>query len=168
MNFKKKFTDIKGFTYIEVLSSIIIIFFVAEIFCSLAFFQRKIFSENILRGEYKRQLIFAESYLKRDLFQGKEISVISQDELLIRDYSGNQIYYYLALDPYREENMFRDLSKTLYRKVNNENSQPITQYFKDIIFSEENGWDYRKIKAVMITEKSELILEEYCDGYIYK
>lgn len=151
----------KGFTYVEVLVSVVIFLFVSEIFCGLMFFSNRIFNENILDGEYASQIFFAESCIQRDIFQARSIDVISDSKILICDSKGNTICYYLEQDPYAQENMYKVLSKTLYRKENNENAQPITQYFKEILFKKEILQECTRIEVKLITEKTQRILERY-------
>ena len=153
--------DNRGTTFVEVLASTIIIFYIIQMVFGLLVYQKKFSDENYLSGEHMGQLNFAETYLKRDFFESRSSRVNGVNQLELTDYSGKVISYYLANDPYGEESWKKKSSRTLYRKVTGENAQPITQYCDSFFAEEYYGGSYLKVSAELIAGKSKLKVEEF-------
>lgn len=159
-----KKSDNRGLTFIEVMSSTVIILFIFQLVFNLFIFQKKFSEENYLNGEYRRQLHFAESYLKRDFYESISGRKQSTNYLELVNYSGEIITYYLAKDPYGEESWKKRSGKTLYRKIAGENAQPLTQYCEGFSVIEIVGENTTKLEAEIRGGKRKIIIEEYYEN----
>ncbi len=149
-----------GFTFIEVLLASLILSLLFHSSFNLLLFQKKFTQENFLRSEYQRQLNFAESWLRRDIFESRQVRVLPGNELEFTSYSGQTIRYYLASDPYQAESWEKKSQKTLYRKENKESGQPLTQFNSEFFCWEENYSAYRKLNISLSAGELLLKLEE--------
>src|SRR6056297_2893762 len=153
--------SIKGTTFIEIISSTVILLFLCQISFSLLVIQKNFYEDNYFLGEQKRQLQFAQTYLKRDFYESVSARKFGDNILELRSYSGKIISYYLAYDPYGEESWKQQSKKTLYRKISGENAQPITQYCGEFFVKEEYHNDYIKVEATLFGGSKYITVEEY-------
>lgn len=149
-----------GFTFIEAILASLILFLIFQMSFSLLLFQKKFTEDNFLRGEYQRQLNFAESWLRRDFFESRQVRALPGNELEFTSYSGEITKYYLASDPYQSESWKKKSQKTLYRKQDNEKGQPLTQFNSSFLCWEENFPDYKKINLELYAGELLLKMEE--------
>lgn len=158
-----KILNNKGTTFIEIISSTLILLFIFQLIFNLFIISKNFKEENFFDGEYRRQLHFAESYLKRDFFESVSGRKAGTNQLELSLHSGEIITYYLGEDPYGDESWKGKSSKTLYRKVSGENAQPLTQYCD--VFTVEELWkeNYLVLKAELFGGKKKLKAEGYYD-----
>lgn len=159
-----KKNNIRGATFVEVISSTLILLFIFQIIFNLFIFQKKFSEENYLNGEYRRQLYFAESYLKRDFFESSSASKQGENSIVLTSHKGQLITYYLATDPYGEESWQGKSGKTLYRKISGENAQPLTQYCDGFYVNELLGEKRLKFKVEIRGGDKSLLIEEYYEN----
>ena len=152
-----------GTTFIEIISSAVILLFIFQIIFNLLIISKIFTEENFFDGEYKRQLHFAENYLKRDFFESAYGRKSGANRLELTFYSGKMITYFLGDDPYGEESWEGKSNKTLYRKVSGENAQPLTQYCDEFIVEEIFSEKYSLLKAELSGGIRKLQAEVYYD-----
>jgi len=158
-----KVFDNRGLTFVEIISSTLILLFIFQLIFNLFIFQKKFSEENYLNGEYRRQLHFAETYLKRDLYGSVFARKQGKSNLELRNYTGEVLNYYLVSDPYGEESWKGKSEKTLYRKVVGENAQPLTQYCDKFNLEEIVEGERVKIKVEIRGGNRIILVEEYYD-----
>lgn len=150
----------EGFSLIECLAASLIFFMLFQLSFNLLLLQKKFINQNFLKAEYQRQINFAESWLRRDLFESKESRALARNELEVINYSNQSIKYYLAQDPYQAESWQGKSERTLYRKVGGAQGQPLTQFNSGFFTWEENYLGYRKLFIVLEAGDARLSLEE--------
>ncbi len=153
----------KGITFIEMISSTVILLFIFQLIFNLLIISNVFREENYFDGEYRRQLHFAESYLKRDFFQSLSGREAGNNQLELLMYSGEVITYYLGDDPYGDESWEGKSKKTLYRKVSGENAQPLTQYCDVFIVEELAQENFKILKAQLYGGERKILTEGYYD-----
>ncbi len=151
----------KGVTFVEIISSTLILLFIFQLIFNLIIFQKNFSEKNYLNGEYRRQVHFAESYLKRDFYGSISARKQGSGNLELTNFKGEIITYYLAKDPYGEESWKSKSGKTLYRKVTGENAQPLTQYCNSFNLEEILLGERVKVIAELRGGGKMIIVEEY-------
>ena len=150
-----------GISYLEVITSIMLSALLLGPWVQLLSSEVQFYRMYRQQYECHLQLDFALAWLERDLFQAKEVTVNSSGELVLKNYENQNIRYFLASDPYSAENIWRIPSKTLYRKVGTENSQPLTQFFSQVHFTNMVYGKYGVVIIQLETPRSSRQLEVY-------